>query len=900
MVRALLAFFMSGAISLAAPGCECGGPEAIDSGSGIDSGAFDGGGDSGGDSGRTDVGRFDGGNIDGGPGDAGSDAGPSCLDTMCGADCADLDTSPTHCGSCDNDCTAIAGVDPDAVTCVAGMCNLTGACIAGRADCTADEGCETDIGTAAHCGACDVACDEPTPLCASGASGASCVAGCDGATPTRCDSSCVDTTSSTAHCGGCGMACTDPANGTPACTDSACEVLCDAGFHACGDACPADDDATACGATCEVCVVPAHASAVCNTGTCGFVCLPDFGDCDGIASNGCEVDLRSDAAHCGSCAGACALTNATATCVDSLCAVAACNPLTGDCNGLAADGCEANLATEVNHCGMCGALCALDNAAESCGSGLCMLGACESGFDSCDANASNGCETETNASLTDCGGCGNVCDLASASESCVSGTCTLGACTTGFGNCDGVGSNGCEVNTETSPSHCGTCGNVCNLPNSTESCVSGACNIASCDADYADCDASRTNGCEVNTATSAANCGTCGRVCVAANGTPSCSAGNCAVDACNAGFADCDALATNGCETNTQTSASSCGTCGNVCNLPNAVPMCTAGMCAIATCNAGFSDCDGIASNGCEVNTTTSPTHCGMCGRTCNLPNATASCTSGACTIGTCNAGFADCNSNPIDGCEINTRTSVNNCGVCGMTCFAPNGTPMCAAGMCAIAACNGGFGNCNGSAGDGCEVNLTNNLNNCGVCGNNCASTCSSNVAATTCSSGACAITGCTATHLNVDGVCANGCECALPTVSSVCAAPASLGTLNIGQTQSASSNLVPLGREAWYQVTFVNNTNPGYHPRVRFTSNPGTAYRFDVLSSCSGSAISCGEGGNSSSVTDWETFYTDYRPPVTGFIPEVGSGGTIWIRVFRRAGLPATCDQYTLTVSN
>jgi hypothetical protein len=31
-----------------------------------------------------------------------------------------------------------------------------------------------------------------------------------------------------------------------------------------------------------------------------------------------------------------------------------------------------------------------------------------------------------------------------------------------------------------------------------------------------------------------------------------------------------------------------------------------------------------------------------------------------------CNVGFADCDGNPANGCEVNTRTDVNNCGGCG------------------------------------------------------------------------------------------------------------------------------------------------------------------------------------------------------------------------------------------
>ena len=70
---------------------------------------------------------------------------------------------------------------------------------------------------------------------------------------------------------------------------------------------------------------------------------------------------------------------------------------------------------------------------------------------------------------------------------------------------------------------------------------------------------------------------------------------------CNPGFANCDGQAFNGCETNTQTSVSHCGACNAVCTpVPNAVRQCVNGTCTM-TCNVGFSDCDGLIFNGCEV-----------------------------------------------------------------------------------------------------------------------------------------------------------------------------------------------------------------------------------------------------------------------------------------------------------
>ena len=54
----------------------------------------------------------------------------------------------------------------------------------------------------------------------------------------------------------------------------------------------------------------------------------------------------------------------------------------------------------------------------------------------------------------------------------------------------------------------------------------------------------------------------------------------------------------------------------------------------------------------------------------------------GACTDckAACAAGFGDCNADLGDGCEIDTQTDKNNCGMCGKVC-GPNET--CGAGAC-------------------------------------------------------------------------------------------------------------------------------------------------------------------------------------------------------------------------
>jgi hypothetical protein len=138
-------------------------------------------------------------------------------------------------------------------------------------------------------------------------------------------------------------------------------------------------------------------------------------------------------------------------------------------------------------------------------------------------------------------------------------------------------------------------------------------------------------------------------------------------------------------------------------------------------CNPGFGNCDGNAENGCETNLDTSSSHCGTCGNACPArPNATATCSMGECGF-TCNPGYADCDSNPANGCEVNLNESPSHCGRCGNACPArPNATATCHMAMCRLT-CNRGFGNCDGDPTNGCEANLNESPSHCGRCGNAC-----------------------------------------------------------------------------------------------------------------------------------------------------------------------------------
>jgi hypothetical protein len=104
------------------------------------------------------------------------------------------------------------------------------------------------------------------------------------------------------------------------------------------------------------------------------------------------------------------------------------------------------------------------------------------------------------------------------------------------------------------------------------------------------------------------------------------------------------------------------------CVVPNATAGCAAGACVVAACTAGFGDCNANPSDGCETDLA-SVTSCGACGVACPvLERVAMACVNGACT-GVCETGFADCNDSAKDGCEVDLLRDRKNCGACGMRC---------------------------------------------------------------------------------------------------------------------------------------------------------------------------------------------------------------------------------------
>ena len=151
----------------------------------------------------------------------------------------------------------------------------------------------------------------------------------------------------------------------------------------------------------------------------------------------------------------------------------ACDDGRADCDGDLTNGCEINT-TLPGNCGACGNNCRVkpNVIGGSCDEGSCVI-VCKAGYGDCDGKAQNGCEANL-ASATHCGGCDNDCTKLPnvQSASCDGTLCTKLECKPGFGDCDGVTSNGCERRLDTIDD-CGGCNTPCAPAHAGGDCSSG-------------------------------------------------------------------------------------------------------------------------------------------------------------------------------------------------------------------------------------------------------------------------------------------------------------------------------------------------------------------------------------------------------------------------------------------
>jgi hypothetical protein len=95
-----------------------------------------------------------------------------------------------------------------------------------------------------------------------------------------------------------------------------------------------------------------------------------------------------------------------------------CNGRDDDCNGVVDDSFDLN--NDVTNCGRCGNVCDLPHAEATCSFGRCRVVACAEGYRDCDDRSYNGCEADLGASAS-CGSCGIRCI---GQQRCCDGSCS--------------------------------------------------------------------------------------------------------------------------------------------------------------------------------------------------------------------------------------------------------------------------------------------------------------------------------------------------------------------------------------------------------------------------------------------------------------------------------------------
>jgi hypothetical protein len=698
-----------------------------------------------------------------------------CVNTpIDGGECLDGDpcTAADHCEG--GLCVGTPVNCDDENPCTKNACDGAGGCSSEPAAGLCDDGDPCTVGDVCDAGVCvanvTLECDDGNPCTVDSCGPSGCLhvstaEPCDDGNPCTAASSCVD--------GACVASETTQCDDQNPCTSDSCDL--EAGCVSSPNALPCDDqDVCTQGDTCaEGSCQPGTNIVACDDGNsctddacddvAGCVFLPNFGACDDL--NPCTSVSECDD-------GACLGSEAQSCDDENDCTSDGCDPASGcvhNDNALPCD--DQDVCTLGDQCGagacQSGASelsCADGNpcTSDTCDPTLgCLFVPNDQGCDdlnectvgdtcvegACVGAGSLACDDQNPCTLDTClldGGCSNTpvdvaCDDGDACT--VNDTCFDGACASGvvlscddgnpctYEQCDG---GDCVFEPNDLP--CDD-GNACT---DSSQCQGGAC-VATSGAVCSDDNPCTDSGCDPSTGCVVTNNGAAcddgsvcslgdhcvGGACEAGAGLLSCNDGSpCTQDSCDADvgcvfnqtvFPCCDG-GTQACGdvcVDTQVDPNHCGGCEDACLNGET---CSGGAC-VSVCGDGKTLCSGD----CE-DTESSPENCGSCGFLCpTQANTQAVCETGECSL-TCAADFADCNLDMGDGCEVSLASDLTNCGACGEGCTeVTNGTAACVGGSCAVAQCDGGFGNCDVDTATGCETPLSTTAD-CGACGASCA----------------------------------------------------------------------------------------------------------------------------------------------------------------------------------
>ncbi len=303
----------------------------------------------------------------------------------------------------------------------------------------------------------------------------------------------------------------------------------------------------------------------CNNGT--LVCLKDFENVDGKAENGCEVNLKTDSNNCGIKGKKCE----NGYCNNGTCQTTNCpqNELPCGENGA----CE-NVVNNVNHCGYCGNTCS--GTTSVCSNRKCV--------ECVDDGQCSGDKTRCNNLSGICQECliSDHCEIQnSLYVSCEVGSCNLIACKSGFHK-----SEDGKSCVEDSPKACGSTISDCTeIANSNEvACNAGNCEVKTCSGDnHVSAD---KKSCVQN---SKEACGSATNDCttIANSNEVACNAGNCEVKSCTGdNHVSADKKT---CEADT---IKACGPkiddCTKVITGNVVEAICQGGECKVSTCKEGY------------------------------------------------------------------------------------------------------------------------------------------------------------------------------------------------------------------------------------------------------------------------------------------------------------------------
>jgi len=92
--------------------------------------------------------------------------------------------------------------------------------------------------------------------------------------------------------------------------------------------------------------------------------------------------------------------------------------------------------------------------------------------------------------------------------------------------------------------------------------------------------------------------------------------------------------------------------------------------------------------------------------RPCTLVGALARCSQDThkCVVRECKPGWADCDGDGLE-CEVDTTDDFDNCGACGRVCENLFSFNDCVNGDCVLYKCSDGWQDCDGDQVNGCEV---------------------------------------------------------------------------------------------------------------------------------------------------------------------------------------------------